>query len=86
MHYYTDIITHGQIEFPLSETSGLSGKRTRTARLVDRDANDCAIPPPPKQVSDTQLASELSTLIKAKGKKLAQTKISQSLTMLTRTH
>ena len=35
------------IEFHLSKTSGLSGKRTRTARLVDRDANDCAIPPPP---------------------------------------
>ena len=34
------------IEFHLSETSGLSGKRTRIARLVDRDANDCAIPPP----------------------------------------
>ena len=37
------------IELHLSETSGLSGKRTRTARLTDRDANDCAIPPPPKQ-------------------------------------
>ena len=35
------------IEFRLSETSGLSGERTRAARLVDRDANDCAIPPPP---------------------------------------
>ena len=30
------------IEFHLSETSGLSGKRTRAARLVDRDTNECA--------------------------------------------
>ena len=43
------------IESHLSETSGLSGKRTRAARLVDRDANDCAIPPPPATVINNDL-------------------------------
>ena len=31
------------IEFHPSETSGSSRARTQTARLLDRDANDCAI-------------------------------------------
>ena len=35
------------IESHLSMTSRLSRERTRTARLTDRDANDCAIPPSP---------------------------------------
>ena len=35
------------IEFHLSNTSGSRQARTRIARLVDRDANDCAISPPP---------------------------------------
>ena len=41
------------IEFHLSETNGLSGERTRAARLVDRDANDCAIPPSPQLVVES---------------------------------
>ena len=35
------------IEFHLSETSGSCWVRTKTARLTDRDANDCAITQPP---------------------------------------
>ena len=34
------------IEFHPFVTSGSSQARTRTARLIDRDANDCAISPP----------------------------------------
>ena len=34
------------IESHLSVTSGSSRARTQTARLTDRDANDCAISPP----------------------------------------
>ena len=34
------------IESHLFETSGSYRARTRTAHLVDRDANDCAISPP----------------------------------------
>ena len=34
------------IEFNLSITSGSRWAQTRIARLVDRDANDCAISPP----------------------------------------
>ena len=48
--HWWERVNNTVIEFHLSETSGLSGKRTRTARLVDRDANDCAIPPPPSFV------------------------------------
>ena len=63
MHYYTDIITHGRpffnqssalvgvnntvTESHLSVTSGSSRERTRAARFIDKDANDCAISPPP---------------------------------------
>ena len=36
------------IEFHLSETSGLCRSRTWTAGLTDRDANHCAISPPPR--------------------------------------
>ena len=36
------------IEFHLSNTSGSRWARTRIARLVDRDANDCAISLPPQ--------------------------------------
>ena len=35
------------IEFHLSNTSGSRRARTRIARLVDRDSNNCAISPPP---------------------------------------
>ena len=35
------------IESHLSMTSGSSRERTRAARFIDRDANDCAISPPP---------------------------------------
>ena len=45
------------IEFHLYEASGLSGKRTRTARLTDRDANDCAISPPSTTYSQGSLAA-----------------------------
>ena len=60
MHYYTDIITHGRpcltshqhwweqmIESHLSVTSGSGFVRTWTTRLTERDANNCAISPPP---------------------------------------
>ena len=36
------------IEFHLSNTSVSRRARTRIVRLVDRDANDCAISPPPQ--------------------------------------
>ena len=35
-------------EFYPSNTSGSSREWTRATRLIDRDANDCAISPPPK--------------------------------------
>ena len=44
--HWWERVNNTVIEFHLSETSGLSRKRTRTAHLLDRDANDCAIPPP----------------------------------------
>ena len=37
-------------EFQHSMTSRSSRERTRAARLIDRDSNDCAISPPPFQV------------------------------------
>ena len=54
------------IEFHLSETSGLSGKRTRAARLVDRDANNCAIPPPP-HIARRKGSKDLMDIEKWKG-------------------
>ena len=45
MHYYTDI-THGRANFNQSSAlSGSSRERTRAARFIDRDANNCAISP-----------------------------------------
>ena len=41
--HWWDQVNNTVIEFHLSETSGLSRARTRIARLIDRDANDCAI-------------------------------------------
>ena len=40
------------IESHLSVTSGLSQERTWTARFIDKDANDCAISPPPAEIVD----------------------------------
>ena len=44
------------IEFHLSETSRSCQARTRTTHLTDRDANDCAISPPPPSVSHTSIS------------------------------
>ena len=46
------------IEFHLSVTSGSSRERTRAAHLIDRDANDCAIPPPPGSIYDCEEGSK----------------------------
>ena len=43
------------IEFHPSTTSESSRERTRAARLIDRDANDCAISPPPESLEIQQM-------------------------------
>ena len=45
--HWWERVNNTMIESHLSVTSGLSWARTRTAHLTDRDANDCAISPPP---------------------------------------
>ena len=48
--YWWERVNNTVIEFHLSETSRSSRERTRAARLIDRDANDCAISPPPAKL------------------------------------
>ena len=45
--HWWEWVSNTVIESHLSMTSGSSGAQTRTARLIDRDANNCAISPPP---------------------------------------
>ena len=42
-------------EFHPSNTSGSSREQTRAARLIDRDANDCAISPPLSRIELAKL-------------------------------
>ena len=43
--HWQERINSTVIESHLSVTSGWSRERTRAARFIDRDANDCAISP-----------------------------------------
>ena len=45
--HWWERVNNTVIESHLSVTSGLSRERTRVARFIDKDANDCAISPPP---------------------------------------
>ena len=45
--HWWERVNNTVIEFNLTMTSGSSQERTRAARLIERDANDCAISPPP---------------------------------------
>ena len=44
--FWWERVNNTVIEFHLSITSGSRRTRTQIARLVDRDATDCAISPP----------------------------------------
>ena len=44
--HWWERVNNTVIEFHLSETSRSCRAQTQTARLIDRDANDCAISPP----------------------------------------
>ena len=47
--HWCEQVNNTVIESHLSLTSRLRRARTRTARLTDRDANQCAISPPPQR-------------------------------------
>ena len=50
--HWWERVNNTVIEFHLSVTSGSSQVQTRAARLIDRDANDCAISPTPREWVD----------------------------------
>ena len=52
--HWWEQVNNTVIESHLSVTSGSSQERTRAARFIDRDANNCAISPPPSHDSVMQ--------------------------------
>ena len=54
--HWWEQVNNTVIEFHLSMTSGSSWERTRSARLIDRDSNDCAISPPLNMIETNKLS------------------------------